>query len=170
MRGQEGKTQGNIVCFTGSCECVGYRRRKSRDNEKARLTHLATCGDHITGEPPVLIPNTEVKPCRAGSTGLDTDREIRTLPHFFIPQQLSGSSTRLLTEVSQVRILPGEPRKKQVERLAFFYPIRRIGMESPAGCMESVAKRRHGITRQRVFLLRIDYIHHSVMIPYKPSP
>ena len=44
----------------------------------------------------------------------------------------------------------GEPRKKQVERLAFFYPIRRIGMESPAGCMESVAKRRHGITRQRV--------------------
>ena len=44
----------------------------------------------------------------------------------------------------------GEPRKKQVPRLAFFYPIRRIGMESPAGCMESVAKRRHGITRQRV--------------------
>ncbi len=38
-------------------------------------------------------------------------------------------------------------------------------MESPAGCMESVAKRRHGITRQRVFLLRIDYIHHSVLIP-----
>ena len=36
-------------------------------------------------------------------------------------------------------------------------------MESPAGCMESVAKRRHGITRQRVFLLRIDYIHHFVM-------
>ena len=40
-------------------------------------------------------------------------------------------------------------------------------MESPAGCMESVAKRRHGIARQRVFFLRIDYIHHSVMIPYK---
>ena len=41
-------------------------------------------------------------------------------------------------------------RKKQVERLAFFYPIRRIGMESPTGCMESVAMRRYGITRQRV--------------------
>ena len=40
-------------------------------------------------------------------------------------------------------------------------------MESPAGCMESVAKRRHGITRQRVFLLRIDYIHHFVLIPYR---
>ena len=67
----------------------------------------------------------------------------------------------------------GEPRKKQVERLAFFYPIRRIGMESPAGCMESVAKRRHGITAG-VFLLRIDFIpptvyfiHHFVMIPYR---
>ena len=47
-------------------------------------------------------------------------------------------------------------------------------MESPAGCMESVAKRRHGITRQRVFLLRIDYIpptvdyiQHYVLIPYR---
>ena len=40
-------------------------------------------------------------------------------------------------------------------------------MESPAGCMESVAKRRHGITRQRVFLLRIDYIQHFVLIPYR---
>ena len=40
-------------------------------------------------------------------------------------------------------------------------------MESPVGCMESVAKRRHGITRQRVFLLRIDYIHHFVLIPYR---
>ena len=34
---------------------------------------------------------------------------------------------------------------------AFFYSIRRIGMESPSGCMESVAKRRHGIARQRAF-------------------
>ena len=33
--------------------------------------------------------------------------------------------------------------------------------------MESVAKRRHGITRQRVFLLRIDYIQHFVLIPYR---
>ena len=40
-------------------------------------------------------------------------------------------------------------------------------MASPVGCMESVAKRRHGITRQRVFLLRIDYIPHFVMIPYR---
>ena len=40
-------------------------------------------------------------------------------------------------------------------------------MESPAGCMESVAKRRYGITRQRVFLLRIDYIQHFVLIPYR---
>ena len=70
----------------------------------------------------------------------------------------------------ELQFRPKSARKKQVERLAFFYPNRRIGMESPAGCMESVAKRRHGITRQRVFLLRIDYIHHSVMIPYKALP
>ena len=43
-------------------------------------------------------------------------------------------------------------------------------MESPAGCMESVAERRYGITRQRVFLLRIDSMHHFVMIPYKALP
>ena len=45
-------------------------------------THLAICGDHIAGVPPVLIPNTEVKPCRADGTCLDTDRESRTSPHF----------------------------------------------------------------------------------------
>ena len=37
-------------------------------------------------------------------------------------------------------------------RLAFFYPIRRIGMESPreVRCMEFVPLARNGITRQRV--------------------
>ena len=45
-------------------------------------THLATCGDYIAGDPPVLIPNTEVKPCRADGTCPDTDRESRTSPHF----------------------------------------------------------------------------------------
>ena len=37
-------------------------------------------GDNGEGDPPVLIPNTEVKPFSAGSTWLDTAREIKTLP------------------------------------------------------------------------------------------
>ena len=56
-------------------------------------------------------------------------------------------------------------RKKTVFERSFFYPIRRIGMESPAGCMAS--PQAYGITRQRVSLLRIDSIHHFVMITYK---
>ena len=68
---------------------------------------------------------------------------------------------------AKVRNCWNNSRKKTVFERSFFYPIRRIGMESPAGCMESVAKRRHGITRQRVFLLRIDYIQHFVLIPYR---
>ena len=46
--------------------------------------HLAICGDHITGDPPVLIPNTEVKPCRAIGTDLETDWKNRTSPHFLV--------------------------------------------------------------------------------------
>ena len=41
--------------------------------------------------------------------------------------------------------------KAELMWTAFFYSIRRIGMESPSGCMESVARRRHGIARQRAF-------------------
>ena len=63
---------------------------------------------------------------------------------------------------SLVRAQFGEPRKKQVERLAFFYPIRRIGMESPAGCMESVAKRRHGILFARPPFARRHFVLCSV--------
>ena len=40
-------------------------------------------------------------------------------------------------------------------------------MESPAGCMES--PQAYVITRRRVILLRIDAIHHCVMIPFAPS-
>ena len=39
------------------------------------------CGDDSVGDPPVLIPNTEVKPYCADGTGLATSRESRKLPH-----------------------------------------------------------------------------------------
>lgn len=42
--------------------------------------HSTNFGDHSMGDPPVLIPNTVVKPHRAESTWLDTAREDRTLP------------------------------------------------------------------------------------------
>ena len=37
-------------------------------------------GDDGEGDPPVPIPNTEVKPFSADGTWLDTARESRTLP------------------------------------------------------------------------------------------
>ena len=40
------------------------------------------CGDDSVEDPPVLIPNTEVKLNCAESTWLDTAREDRELPHF----------------------------------------------------------------------------------------
>ena len=39
------------------------------------------CGDYDAKDPPVLIPNTEVKLCSAESTWLDTAREDKSLPH-----------------------------------------------------------------------------------------
>ena len=38
-------------------------------------------GGNIVGDPPVLIPNTEVKPHRADGTCPETDRESRSLPN-----------------------------------------------------------------------------------------
>ena len=78
------------------------------------------------------------------------------LTFFLFP---SGASDKTILNRFILAYPVGAPRKKQVERLAFFYPIRRFGMESPheERCMESVAKRRHGITHWRVF--SSDWFH-----------
>ena len=47
-------------------------------------------GDHITGDPPVLIPNTEVKPCRADGTNSETSWESRSSPLFFLASVAQG--------------------------------------------------------------------------------
>ena len=41
-----------------------------------------TSGGNGEGDPPVPIPNTEVKPLCADGTWLETARESRSLPHF----------------------------------------------------------------------------------------
>ena len=50
----------------------------------AKRVYSAISGDHIAGDPPVLIPNTEVKPCRADGTNLATDWESRSSPLLFL--------------------------------------------------------------------------------------
>jgi hypothetical protein len=56
--------------FICSCEC-------------ASLVHLTITGDNGKRDPPVLIPNTEVKPLSADGTWLETAWESRTLPVFY---------------------------------------------------------------------------------------
>ena len=57
-----GVLEERLLC---SCECA------------KTLNHS---GDNGEGDPPVLIPNTEVKPFSADGTWLDTTWESRTLP------------------------------------------------------------------------------------------
>ena len=45
--------------------------------------HSTIFGDDSEREPPVPIPNTEVKPFSANSTWLDTTWEGRTSPNFY---------------------------------------------------------------------------------------
>ena len=45
-----------------------------------RKVHTRYSGGNGEGEPPVPIPNTEVKPFSADGTWLETARESRTLP------------------------------------------------------------------------------------------
>ena len=46
----------------------------------ATKVHTRYSGGNGEGEPPVPIPNTEVKPFSADGTWLETARESRTLP------------------------------------------------------------------------------------------
>ena len=56
--------------------------------------HSTNFGDHSMGDPPVLIPNTVVKPHRAESTWLDTAREDMLLPdtNAFLAQSVEHSA------------------------------------------------------------------------------
>ena len=57
-------------------------RRKSGDggSQRERPTYRKISGDNSERDPPVLIPNTEVKPLSADGTWLATARESRTSP------------------------------------------------------------------------------------------
>lgn len=61
---------------------VDIAYRVCYNNYALRETSSCHCGDDSVGDPPVLIPNTEVKPYCADGTCLATDRESRKLPHF----------------------------------------------------------------------------------------
>ena len=77
---------------------------------------------------PVPIPNTEVKPFSADGTWLETARESRSPPvsntdmrnrrfAFCHSSVAQWQSTRLLTELLQVRVPPGEPRRSKVRSI-----------------------------------------------------
>ncbi len=67
------------------CNCKSTERKKQSilSCESKLYNH---CGDGSVEDPPLLIPNTEVKLNRAESTWLDTAWEDRELPHFNIPR------------------------------------------------------------------------------------
>ncbi len=56
----------------------GRRRRSRKRESEAEREEIS--GDNSERDPPVPIPNTEVKPLSADGTWLETARESRTLP------------------------------------------------------------------------------------------
>ena len=95
---------------------------QERENESLLKGQLRICavlrvkrhprrvsGDNGEGDPPVPIPNTEVKPFSADGTWLDTARESRSPPDstgersessaFHYSSVAQWQSTRLLTEL-----------------------------------------------------------------------
>jgi hypothetical protein len=61
-----------------------------------KQTHSTNFGDDSEGDPPVPIPNTEVKPFSADSTWTDTSREGRSLPNFSKKKQLKRNALAAL--------------------------------------------------------------------------
>ena len=57
-----------------------YGKQKKSLDYTCKFSYNTSDGDDGEKDPPVLIPNTEVKLLIADDTWLDTAREIRTLP------------------------------------------------------------------------------------------
>ena len=60
--------------------CAVVRAREGEGKPLGRARKIS--GDNSEREPPVPIPNTEVKPLSADGTWLETARESRTLPEY----------------------------------------------------------------------------------------
>ena len=82
-----------LDCLSGVFQvtpCVVFKvRAKKKDN---------ISGDYSLRDPPVPIPNTEVKPQHADGTWLATARESRSSPDSILALVAQWQSIRLLTE------------------------------------------------------------------------
>ena len=56
------------VTVVGDIRAAGRAREHARGREHVHSLESILRGDYGAGEPPVPIPNTEVKPCRADGT------------------------------------------------------------------------------------------------------
>ena len=63
-----------------------------REARRSGRVHLNISGDNSLRDPPVPIPNTEVKPQHADSTWVATPREGRSSPDSIFSEELTGSS------------------------------------------------------------------------------
>ena len=71
-----GKSRGSSIK-----KCISARGAAARELHTPTPLYIH-CGDHSEEDPPVLIPNTEVKLFYAESTERETAWEDRKLPHF----------------------------------------------------------------------------------------
>ena len=69
-----------VVHFQRRREAVVWPKRRRQKERQRKSLALRVSGDNSLRDPPVPIPNTEVKPQHADSTWLETARESRTSP------------------------------------------------------------------------------------------
>ena len=72
-----GKSFRSVPVQFSRCESAEGRRKA---NESAQAKSHTISGDNSLRDPPVPIPNTEVKPQHADGTWLETARESRSSP------------------------------------------------------------------------------------------
>ena len=99
------------MSLRGGVNYIVYTLRKQLYNH---------CGDDSVEDPPVLIPNTEVKLDCAESTWLDTAWEDRELPHFIFLVSSAVEHPAVNRRVVSPNLTRGAKKTQGVNTLCFF--------------------------------------------------
>ena len=128
-------------------------------------------GDYGERDPPVPIPNTEVKPFSADGTWLETTWESRTLPDS-MKKELTSYGVGSFFISSAMSLRSGRVRRSQRMYLVRFIPVRRLWRKQHGDehLGEQEAERRSNFVHLKKSFFQIipTNVQHCTWLGYRP--